>query len=422
MMPNTITHAWYLYYKKLPRLKLKHRLIKLRNTVFFWKNFKQKKPLPIDPKLPIFNQKYIYRSVTPNSFYRYADKIKWLRRVWWAPTPYFIPWITQRKDATEKKWTRRLVIFGIIEELLQTYIFCRPFLEYRGTRFPNRMFALGFQDPATPVMETLVSIHNYIFFYLILIIVLVLWILVCIFYEFYFKMNFPWKYGLVTQGREDLLLDLTIKHAPKLELYWTLFPTIILFLIGVPSFILLYAMESNANYDLTIKIIGHQWYWSYEQTDFTFLYREFKYGIYWVNSNIVWDSNLVYENELFDGEFRLLQVDKPLILPCGTHIQLLITSNDVLHSWAVPSLGVKVDGVPGRLNNVIININREGVFYGQCSELCGVNHGFMPIVVKGVDNDMWVNWFTSHDEKDWLSMLFYKKYGQVTGFKKYGYS
>jgi len=132
---------------------------------------------------------------------------------------------------------------------------------------------------------------------------------------------------------------------------------------------------------VTFKAIGHQWYWSYEFSDY-------------VESlgDVNFDSNMLYDAELTKGEFRLLSVDNPIVLPVDTHIRVIITSMDVLHSWAVPSLGVKVDGCPGRLNQAFIFLKREGVFYGQCSELCGVNHGFMPIVVKGVSMQDYLAW------------------------------
>jgi len=146
-------------------------------------------------------------------------------------------------------------------------------------------------------------------------------------------------------------------------------PAYILYIIGIPSFGLLYAMEEVAQPSLTFKAIGHQWYWSYEFPE----------------QQIYFDSNMIFETELKTGDYRLLSVDNPVILPIDTHLRLLVTSQDVLHSWAVPSFGVKMDAVPGRLNQVAIFIKREGVFYGQCSELCGANHGFMPIRVYAVN-------------------------------------
>jgi len=165
-----------------------------------------------------------------------------------------------------------------------------------------------------------------------------------------------------------------------LEIIWTIIPAIILLIIAIPSIMFLFKfLEPSAFEDLgglTIKITGHQWYWSYEyivpgQTEAgvtTYVNKEF-------------DSYMIPEEMLQPGDLRLLEVDNSVHLPVGVPIRLLITSADVIHSWAVPSLGVKVDAIPGRLNEVYLLIFREGEFYGQCSELCGVNHGFMPIKV-----------------------------------------
>jgi len=237
---------------------------------------------------------------------------------------------------------------------------------------------VGFQDPATPIMEGLIDLHNYIFFYLTLIFILVLYMFYRIILDFYFTIRYPRNQAICWTNRKDLRKGMKISHGSDLEMFWTITPSFILLLIAVPSFALLYAMDEVLSPLLTFKAIGHQWYWSYEYSDF--------------DTTIGFDSNLVFEDELKKGEFRLLQVDNPVILPIDTHIRVIITSLDVLHSWAVPSLGVKVDAAPGRLNQAFIYLKREGVFYGQCSELCGVNHGFMPIVVKGVSVDEFLAW------------------------------
>jgi len=227
---------------------------------------------------------------------------------------------------------------------------------------------IGFPDPATPFMEGLIDLHNYICFYLILILVLVIWMFYQILKEFYYKIHYPWHPRICWTNRWDLNKGIKVTHGPRLELFWTITPSIILLLIAIPSFSLLYSMEEPISPFFHFKAIGHQWYWSYDIQE----------------NEASFDSNLVFESELKPGEFRLLEVDEPMIVPMEAYIRIIITSLDVLHSWAVPSLGIKVDAVPGRLNQVIIYIKREGVFYGQCSELCGVNHGFMPIVIKAL--------------------------------------
>ena len=239
----------------------------------------------------------------------------------------------------------------------------------------------GFQDAATPIMEGIVDLHNYIFMYLVLIFTFVLVIFANIIYDFLYRFNLPTKPQDI-EFRRDLLDGNAITHGTVLELIWTILPIVILVLIAVPSFVLLYAMDEVVQPTLTLKVVGHQWYWSYEYTNVTTNgYQE-----------IAMDSNMVFDDESNKGELRLLQVDKVFMLPIETHVNVIITSHDVLHSWAVPSLGVKVDAVPGRLNQLSVFIKREGVYYGQCSELCGVNHGFMPIMIKALPFDVWDKW------------------------------
>jgi len=263
----------------------------------------------------------------------------------------------------------------------------------------KKAFNIGFQDSATPIMEGLVDLHNYIFFYLILVLILVLVMLANIFYRYYYLLRWtpfhPFFHDhLVTRIRLQGFRAMEVTHGPRLEMFWTITPSIILMLIAIPSFALLYAMDEVLKPAITFKAIGHQWYWSYEYSDYSYTKITAKNKPEWVNRNISFDSNLVFESELQKGEYRLLQVDNPIVLPTNTHVRVLITSMDVLHSWAVPSLGVKLDAVPGRLNQAFIYLKREGVFYGQCSELCGVNHGFMPIVVKGVSLNEYLAWIS----------------------------
>jgi len=163
-----------------------------------------------------------------------------------------------------------------------------------------------------------------------------------------------------------------ITHFSRLEMGWTVGPALILALLGVPSFALLYSMDEVLTPLVTFKAVGHQWYWSYEFSDSNF------------ESEIIFDSNVLFEDQLKQGEYRLLSVDNPIVLPIGTHIRTVVTSMDVLHSWAIPACGIKIDACPGRLNQVFMFLQREGTFYGQCSELCGVSHSIMPITLKAV--------------------------------------
>lgn len=233
-----------------------------------------------------------------------------------------------------------------------------------------------FQDPATKNMEALIDLHNDIMFFLVWIAIFVLWLLLRIVH--WFK-NEP------REAYNKTLLRIT--HHTELEVIWTIIPTLILILIAGPSFTLLYMMDDIGNPQITLKAIGHQWYWSYEYTDDTKNFEEVE--------KMCYDSYMKPTDELQPGELRLLTVDAPVVLPSEIDIRVLVTSSDVIHSWAVPSLGVKIDAIPGRLNEIGLHIRRFGVFYGQCSELCGANHGFMPIVVHSVDLETYKDFRTT---------------------------
>jgi cytochrome c oxidase subunit 1 len=240
-----------------------------------------------------------------------------------------------------------------------------------------RPYQLGFQDPATPIMEGIIDFHHDIMCILIMISVIVLWFLVRII------ILFPNR-SLQYVYRPAFFRT----HHTALEIIWTIIPGCILLGLAIPSFSLLYAMEEIVFPEITLKAIGHQWYWSYEYSD---------NSIYSSNGSLVsekiFDSTMVLEEDLVKGSFRLLEVDKRIVLPIKTQIRLIVTASDVLHSWAIPSLGVKLDACPGRLNQVYFFIKRPGVFYGQCSELCGVNHAFMPIVLHAVsDVNLYLGW------------------------------
>jgi len=171
-----------------------------------------------------------------------------------------------------------------------------------------------------------------------------------------------------------------LTEAHKTELVWTIRPRVILLSLAIPSLQLLYLIDELNNPSLTIKIIGHQWYWRYE-------YRDFPY--------ISYDSFITPRNILNQGEFRILEVDNRLIIPINTEIRLLVTSSDVIHAWTIPSLGIKVDAIPGRLNQLGFTANRAGIFYGQCSEICGANHSFMPIAIESINTNSFIKWTNS---------------------------
>jgi len=177
------------------------------------------------------------------------------------------------------------------------------------------------------------------------------------------------------------------RHSTWFELVWAAYPTVIIFHILIPSLYLLYSLDDEVDPDFTVKVIGHQWYWSYEFDNWVEVETDiYKFVSFKFNSNIVQDEDLAF------GAKRLLEVDKRLVLPVNFFVRFVITSSDVLHAWAVPQLGIKSDAVPGRLNQFLAFITCPGVYYGQCSELCGAAHGFMPIVVQGVPYHTFVNW------------------------------
>nr|YP_010044617.1 cytochrome c oxidase subunit II [Anneissia pinguis]QPF24640.1 cytochrome oxidase subunit 2 [Anneissia pinguis] len=216
---------------------------------------------------------------------------------------------------------------------------------------------LGFQDASSPLMEELIYFHDYILIVLVLITVVVFYGLFSLLF-----ISFTDRFFLESQG---------------LETVWTIVPAIILVFIAFPSLQLLYLIDEINDPCLTIKVIGHQWYWSYEYTDYC---------------DLDFDSYMVSLADLSVGLPRLLEVDNRVVVPVQNSIRVLISSSDVLHSWAVPSLGVKMDAVPGRLNQVTFLSPRSGIFYGQCSEICGANHSFMPIVIESVPFSIFEEW------------------------------
>jgi cytochrome c oxidase subunit 2 len=234
----------------------------------------------------------------------------------------------------------------------------------------------GFQDSATPGMEGIVDLHHTLLVYLVVIFIFVCWMLY----------RTIWCFGIKKDEYKQYKTNTT--HGGVLEIIWTIIPAFILAAIAIPSFGLLYMLEEVVDPAITVKVIGHQWYWSYEYSDY----------VTETEDSIAFDSYLVQESDLEKGQLRLLEVDNPVVLPVNTSVRFLITSADVLHCFAVPSLGLKLDAVPGRLNQVGTFIKREGVFYGQCSEICGVNHGFMPIKVEAVKLDDYISWISEQIE------------------------
>nr|APD28339.1 cytochrome c oxidase subunit II [Chaceon sp. BZ-2016] len=222
---------------------------------------------------------------------------------------------------------------------------------------------LGFQDSASPLMEQLIFFHDHIMLVLVLIITFV-------------------GYMLSSVLLNSFINRYMLEHQ-TIELIWTAIPAVILIFIALPSLRLLYLLDEVNTPSMTLKTIGHQWYWSYEYSDFL---------------NVEFDSYMIPTNELDSSNFRLLDVDNRTILPMNTQTRIIISAADVIHSWTIPALGIKADAIPGRLNQVSFLITRPGLFYGQCSEICGANHSFMPIVIESISTNSFLNWVSSYSD------------------------
>ncbi len=256
----------------------------------------------------------------------------------------------------------------ILTSLFLVYFSCLFFEIHIMQGDAPEPYQVWFQDPATVNMEWMLFLHEFIMFDLICIIGLVFFTLFQILIAPHeIKLNF-------TKTQEIQASNKSFSHFQKLESIWTILPAIILLIIAAPTFGLLYAMDDHIHPAFILKITGHQWYWSYEYTSLS-------------NNNIIpirFDSYMINTQNLRLGTLRLLETDTRVVLPCRMHLRLLATSADVIHSWTIPSFGIKIDACPGRLTQVSILIKRPGLYFGQCSEICGVNHGFMPIVVRAI--------------------------------------
>nr|APT41532.1 cytochrome c oxidase subunit II [Pressatia choti] len=220
---------------------------------------------------------------------------------------------------------------------------------------------LNLLDSASPLMEQLTFFHDHALLILIMITILIGYLMYMLFFNYYTN-----RYLLSGQ---------------MIEIIWTIMPAIILLFIALPSLRLLYLLDEVNNPSITLKTIGHQWYWSYEYSDF---------------NNLEFDSYMIPTNEMSLNSFRLLDVDNRVILPLKSQIRIIVSATDVLHSWTIPSLGVKVDASPGRLNQTNFYIYRPGLFYGQCSEICGANHSFMPIVIEATLPKTFIQWIKNN--------------------------
>nr|YP_010958791.1 cytochrome c oxidase subunit 2 [Demobotys pervulgalis]WNB40539.1 cytochrome c oxidase subunit 2 [Demobotys pervulgalis] len=219
----------------------------------------------------------------------------------------------------------------------------------------------NFQNSASPLMEQIIFFHDHTLIILVMITILVGYLMIKLFFNKY--------------------INRFLLEGQMIELIWTIIPAITLIFIALPSLRLLYLLDELNNPLITLKSIGHQWYWSYEYSDF---------------NNIEFDSYMTPINEMNSNNFRLLDVDNRITLPMNNQIRIMVTATDVIHSWTIPSLGVKVDANPGRLNQTNFFISRPGIYYGQCSEICGANHSFMPIVVESISIKNFINWINNY--------------------------
>lgn len=223
---------------------------------------------------------------------------------------------------------------------------------------------LRLQDAASPIIKLLISFHDHAITLLVLIISLV-------------------GYALISLLSNSLTRRYT-HEAQIIETIWTVLPALLLLFLALPSLRLLYLIEEVLHPYITLKAIGHQWYWRYEYSD-------------WYK--LSFDSYMLPTEDLTPGQYRLLEVDNRAVIPYQAEVRLLVTAADVIHSWTVPALGVKADAIPGRLNQLRLVAYRPGVYYGQCSEICGANHSFMPIVVEAVNAWDFINWL-QHNQRD----------------------
>uniref|UniRef100_Q6SJM4 Cytochrome c oxidase subunit 2 n=15 Tax=Papilio TaxID=7145 RepID=Q6SJM4_PAPPL len=217
------------------------------------------------------------------------------------------------------------------------------------------------QNSASPLMEQIIFFHDHTLIILIMITILVGYLMINLFFNKY--------------------INRFLLEGQMIELIWTIIPTITLIFIALPSLRLLYLLDELNNPLITLKSIGHQWYWSYEYSDF---------------NNIEFDSYMINYEKSNINNFRLLDVDNRIILPMNNQIRIMVTATDVIHSWTIPSLGVKIDANPGRLNQTNLFINRPGIFFGQCSEICGANHSFMPIMIESISIKNFINWINNY--------------------------
>ena len=228
---------------------------------------------------------------------------------------------------------------------------------------------LGMQEPASIVKHSLHSFHNLLLWIITVITIFVTALLI---------------YTMVRFRASANASPTRTAHNTLLEVAWTAIPVLILVVIAIPSFKLLYLGDRTPNPEMTVKVVGHQWYWSYEYPD---------------HGNFTFDSYMVAESDIKPGQKRLLEVDNRVVVPAGTNVRILVAGTDVIHSFFIPSLGVQIYAMPGRLNEAWVNVDKPGVYYGQCNQICGVNHAYMPIAVEALSKKDFARWVEDAKKK-----------------------
>jgi cytochrome c oxidase subunit 2 len=261
------------------------------------------------------------------------------------------------------KRTAALAVLG-----LAVFALC-AFLTGTADAQSPRPWQLGMQNPASEVKDRIHDFHNLLLIIITVITLFVLALLVYVMVRFRASAN-P--------------VPSRTTHNTLVEIVWTVVPIVILVVIAIPSFKLLYLEDKTPNAEMTLKITGHQWYWSYEYPD---------------QGGIQYDSYLVQEADLKPGQLRLLETDNHVVLPVETNVRILVGGTDVMHSWMVSSLGVQMYAVPGRVNETWVRIDRPGVYYGQCNQICGTNHAYMPITVEAVSKEDFQKWIVDAKKK-----------------------
>jgi cytochrome c oxidase subunit II len=266
------------------------------------------------------------------------------------------------KLLTKKRLARALIVVGI-------FALVAGMLAAVASAAEPLPWQMGMQPPATPVKDRLNAFHNELLAIIFLISVFVMGLLL---------------YVIVRFNHQRNPIPTRTSHNTVIEMLWTIVPVLILVTIAIPSFKLMYFMDRVPNPDMTIKVTGHQWYWSYEYPD---------------QKGLAFDSNIIQQAALKPGQKRLLDVDNPLVVPVDANIQVLITSTDVIHSWFIPSFGVQEYAMIGRINHSWFNVERPGVYYGECNQICGVNHAFMPIKIVALPKDAFQRWLGEAQKK-----------------------